>query len=167
MGDAVVHHAPGGDGEEDLSGWASGAVPGVDDDPVPEIQELLPPGRYRMKRRKVEPDWPTKLADWYEAYPKCLRATIHGDRDCKKRPYSRGNFFCGEHGGNHPMAVKAAKRRYLMWALAGEPMLRPEMFETFMVLFTNALIDRMAGMSLTNQLKLLEIGASILKEGFD
>ena len=128
--------------------------------------ERLGTSKSAKTRPRYEPPWPADIpdGDWFAVYPTCMRVKANGEW-CKVRPCSRGNFYCGEHGGCVPQVLAKAKERYLMWLLLGEPFLNPDAFEVFVAMFLKRMLDRIDGMTPANQIKLLEIAVDLINEG--
>jgi hypothetical protein len=119
------------------------------------------------RRPRTEPPWPVTISDgnWYNCYPKCLANTADGEFSCKRRPISRGNFYCGTHGGYAPQVIQRAKERHLMWLLLGEPFVHPDAFDTFVTMFLKRMLDRIVIMRPKDQMRLLEIAVDLVNGG--
>jgi hypothetical protein len=120
----------------------------------------------RVNRPRTEPPWPVTIPDgnWFAVYRHCLYSGEDGSF-CTRKPVSRGNFYCGKHGGSKPLTLQRSKERYLMWCLMGEPFLSSKSFETFTTMFLKRLLDRIDKMPVMAQLKLLEIAVDLLNGG--
>lgn len=120
----------------------------------------------KTKRRRFEAPWPADAlsGEWYKAYPYCLRASRDGTFNCKNRPATRGNFYCNLHGGLNKHTVRKSKERYIYWCLTGEPLLNPDIFDEFVVIWVKRLGDRIMQVPVSQQLRFLEIAVELLKE---
>ena len=69
-----------------------------------------------------------------------------------------------DHGGGTKVAVEAAKKRYVLWCLCGEPCLNPTFFNVIVGMWVQKLNDQIIEMPLSLQMRLLETTLEILQE---